>query len=257
MQTILNALVDARDQKRKLFAVLIDPGKLSADRLHHILAIAATAPPDFFFVGGSTSEHFDLDETIAAVKQFCPAIPIVLFPSNETHIRPQAHALLLLSLVSGRNPDLLIGKHVTAAKQLVDSKLEIIPTAYILIDGGKTTTVAYVSQTLPIPREGIEIAANTALASELLGLKLVYLEAGSGARLPVPTELIEAVSSICTLPITVGGGIDSVEKIHLAFDAGATLVVVGNALEQNPELLLDLFAAVNMRKVDVKVNESI
>jgi len=254
MQTVLKELNEARMDARALLAVLIDPGKMSMKRLHHILTIASVAPPDYFFVGGSTSERLDLESTLNEVKQFCPNIPVVLFPGNETQISSQADALLLLSLVSGRNPDLLIGKHVKAARQLVQSGLEIIPTAYTLIDGGKTTTVAYLSQTQPIPREGTEIAASTALASELLGMKLVYLEAGSGARLPVPAEMIHAVHNACSVPLLVGGGIDSVEKLHLAYDAGATLVVVGNALEANPELLHDLHEAVNVRRIRFNVN---
>ena len=254
MQTVLEVLVESRAQAKALLAVLIDPGKMSVKRLHHILTIASASPPDYFFIGGSTSERIDLETTLNEVKQFCPSIPVILFPGNETQISSQADALLLLSLVSGRNPELLIGKHVKAAKHLVQSGLEIIPTAYTLIDGGKTTTVAYLSQTQPIPREGNEIAVNTALASELLGMKLVYLEAGSGARLPVPPELVHAVYATCSLPIVVGGGIDSVEKLHLAFDAGATLAVVGNALEENPELLHDLHEAVHMRRIRFNVN---
>jgi putative glycerol-1-phosphate prenyltransferase len=254
MQTVLEVLVESRAQAKALLAVLIDPGKMSIKRLHHILTIASVSPPDYFFIGGSTSERIDLETTLNEVKQFCPSIPVILFPGNETQISSQADALLLLSLVSGRNPELLIGKHVKAAKHLVQSGLEIIPTAYTLIDGGKTTTVAYLSQTQPIPREGIDIAASTALASELLGMKLVYLEAGSGARLPVPVELVHAVYATCSLPIVVGGGIDSVEKLHLAFDAGATLAVVGNALEENPELLHDLHEAVNVRRIRFNVN---
>jgi putative glycerol-1-phosphate prenyltransferase len=254
MQTVLEVLVESRAQAKALLAVLIDPGKLSIKRLHHILTVASVSPPDYFFIGGSTSERIDLETSINEVKQFCPSIPVILFPGNETQISSQADALLLLSLVSGRNPELLIGKHVKAAKHLVQSGLEIIPTAYTLIDGGKTTTVAYLSQTQPIPREGIDIAASTALAAELLGMKLVYLEAGSGARLPVPSELVHAVYATCSLPIVVGGGIDSVEKLHLAFDAGATLAVVGNALEENPELLHDLHEAVNVRRIRFNVN---
>lgn len=254
MQTVLEVLVEARAQAKALLAVLIDPGKMSMKRLHHVLTIASVSPPDYFFIGGSTSERADMENTLAEIKQFCPGIPLVLFPGNETQISSNADAILLLSLVSGRNPDLLIGKHVRAAKHLIQSGLEIIPTAYTLIDGGKTTTVAYLSQTQPIPREGHEIAANTALASELLGMKLVYLEAGSGARLPVASELVHAVYSTCSLPILVGGGIDSVEKLHRAFDAGATLAVVGNALEENPELLHDLYEAVHVRRIRFNVN---
>jgi putative glycerol-1-phosphate prenyltransferase len=254
MQTVMEVLNDARANSMALLAVLIDPGKLTTKHLHHILTIASVSPPDFFLVGGSTAEKSALEETLEEVKRFCPGIPVILFPGNETQISTQADALLLLSLVSGRNPDLLIGKHVKAAKHLVKSKLEIIPTAYILIDGGKSTTVAYLSQTQPIPREGHEIAATTALASELLGMKLVYLEAGSGARLPVPPELIHAVYTTCALPLLVGGGIDSAEKLHLAFDAGATMVVIGNALEENPELLHDLHEGIQLRRHRFNVN---
>jgi putative glycerol-1-phosphate prenyltransferase len=244
MNSVWNRVDQARLAKHPLLAVLIDPGKLSPKKLQHLLTAASVSRPDFFFIGGSTADAEELAKCIADIDAFCEGIPKIIFPGNEQQINAQADAFLLLSLVSGRNPDLLIGKHVTAAKQLKKSGLEIIPTAYLLIDGGTTTTVAYLSQTQPIPREKFALAVSTALAAELLGMRFIYLEAGSGAKLPVPPEMIHAVKLECQIPVIVGGGIDSTAKLLKAMDAGADMVVVGNALEKNPDLLHDMRACI-------------
>ncbi len=234
----LQTIQTAREQGRPMLAVLIDPGKMKRDALQELLRIAAQCAVDFFFVGGSTSRPDAFASTVSFLKEVQPK-PVILFPGNELQISAEADALLLLSLISGRNPELLIGKHVAAAPALVRSGLEIIPTGYLLVESGKLTSVAYMSHTLPLPRDKNEIAVATALAGQLLGLQLMYLEAGSGAELPVPVEMIRAVRAALNVPLIVGGGITSKEKFKNALQAGADLLGVGNALEQHPSLLLE------------------
>jgi len=164
------------------------------------------------------------------------SLPVVLFPGSAMQFAPNADGILFLSLISGRNPDFLIGQHVAVAPTVKQSGVEVIPTGYILIDGGSPTSVQYMSQTMPIPNTKPEIAVATAIAGELLGLKAIYLEAGSGAMVPVPAVLIQAVRKAITIPIIVGGGIRTREQYQSALDAGANLVVVGNGLEANPQL---------------------
>jgi putative glycerol-1-phosphate prenyltransferase len=164
-------------------------------------------------------------------------IPVILFPGGNHHIEPEADALLLLSLVSGRNPEFLIGQHVVAAPLLKRSGLELLSTGYILIDGGAPTTVSYVSNTQPIPADKAGIAASTALAAEQLGHKIIYLDAGSGAKNAVPPRLINAVRKEVTAPLIVGGGIRTPEAARAAWQAGADIVVVGNAAEDDPDRL--------------------
>lgn len=249
MGPVLHFIRNASGMRRPLLAVLIDPGKLSLNRLRQLLMLANVAPPDLFFLGGSTASPEDLRKVIDEVRRAHPKIPRVIFPGHETQICSDADALLLLSLVSGRNSDLLIGKHVRAAKALQQSQLEIIPTGYMLVESGKMTTVAYLSQTQPIPRDTADLAASTALAAQFLGMQLIYLEAGSGARWPVPPEMIHAVKMELDIPLIVGGGIDSPEKLQLACNAGADVIVVGNALERDPELLLHLHQQLTDRAI--------
>jgi putative glycerol-1-phosphate prenyltransferase len=164
-------------------------------------------------------------------------VPVVLYPGHPTHLSPDADALLFLSMISGRNADLLIGSHVVAAPLIKQYGLETIPTGYMLIDGGVQTSVEYISQTRPIPANKTDIAVATALAGEMLGLKLIYMDAGSGAINPVPLKMIADVKKNCTIPLMIGGGIDTPQKLAAAFENGADLVVIGNALEKDPELL--------------------
>ena len=240
MSSILDFIKQSKSIGRPLLAVLIDPGKLSNQRLRQLLDAVRENNPDLIFVGGSTATALQVPACVDQIRQNGIKTPIVLFPGHENQFYPGADALLLLSLISGRNADLLIGKHVLAARELHASGMEIIPTGYMLIESGKLTTVAYMSQTQPLPRENADLAASTALAGQLLGLKLIYLEAGSGARWPVPPEMIHAVKQSLNIPLIVGGGIDSVEKLGMAVYAGADLVVVGNALEGDPGLLATL-----------------
>lgn len=217
-------------------ALLIDPDKAAPDHLDRLLANASQHRPDYIFVGGSLLTTDGFSRTVSAIKQRID-VPVVIFPGSLNQIDKKADAFLLISLVSGRNPELLIGEHVKAAPILKSSGLEIWSTAYLIIDGGKPTTASYMSNTAPIPADKPEIAVSTALAAEMLGFKLIYLDAGSGAEFPVSPEIIKAVKKNVNLPLIVGGGINSPEKAKAAADAGANLVVLGNAIEKKPEIL--------------------
>lgn len=224
---------------RKAFAVLLDPDKVELESFPFMLAESVRYGVDFFFVGGSLITRYASDEIIAAIHKHT-SIPAILFPGNSLHIEPSADAILLLSLISGRNPELLIGQHVIAAPLLKKSKLEILPTGYMLVESGRATTVSYISNTTPIPHDKPGVAACTAMAGELLGLQIMYLDAGSGAQKPVSAEMIAAVRQSVDTPIIVGGGINSIEKVQSALEAGADVVVVGNGIEKNPDLLPEI-----------------
>lgn len=222
-------------QKRKLLAVLVDPDKCTTQLLNIICDKRNKEILDFIFVGGSLVSK-NINDTIIELKKRTEK-PIVLFPGNSNQLSDKADALLMLSLISGRNPEYLIGQHVNAAPIIARSKIEVIPTGYILIDGGVSTSVEYMSNTRPIPRDKIDIAIATSLAGQYLGLKMLYLEAGSGAQNPVPIEMIKAVKENVNIPIIVGGGLRTKESIEKAYQAGADIVVVGTAIENNPDLL--------------------
>ncbi|RIV18304.1 geranylgeranylglyceryl/heptaprenylglyceryl phosphate synthase [Fibrisoma montanum] len=242
-QDLLTTLRNYKLSGQKAFAVLLDPDKVEQDAFLTLLERTHTYPVDFFFVGGSLITSYTHKELINTIRQHS-ATPIILFPGNPLHIEPSADGILLLSLISGRNPEFLIGQHVIAAPLLKQSNLEILPTGYMLVDGGAQTTVSYISGTLPLPHDKPSVAACTAMAGELLGLQLIYLDAGSGARRSVSPAMISAVREVVDLPIVVGGGINSAEKAYAAFQAGADLIVVGNGIEQNPDLLPELSAVV-------------
>lgn len=239
---IYDTLKAAKQQKAKKFVVLFDPDKLRLGNLSQAVELAAACGVDYFFIGGSLVVNNMLDEVLTEIRRHC-SIPLVLFPGNSFQLSYRADALLFLSLISGRNPELLIGQHVIAAPFLKMSPLEIISTGYMLVDGGVPTSVQYMSNTYPIPAHKTDIAVCTALAGEMLGLKLLYLEAGSGAKTPVSTEMIEAVSSAVNVPLIVGGGVRTPEKVAESLRAGADLVVVGNALEKDPGLIREMAAA--------------
>lgn len=232
----VNVLSKLTGQK---LAVLLDP---DGWKLSHVETLLRISGVDLFLVGGSYITDDQTDECIQMLKAHCNT-PIILFPGSPQQINPKADALLLLSLISGRNPDLLIGRHVEAAPTLRKSGLELISTGYMLVDGGQMTTAQYISGTFPLPSNKPELAAATAMAGEMLGLKCIYLDAGSGARYAVSEEIIEAVSNTVELPLIVGGGIRTPEKVQANFQAGANVVVVGNALERDPALLLEMVAA--------------
>jgi putative glycerol-1-phosphate prenyltransferase len=220
--------------KSPQLAVLIDPGKSGPE--HWKILLQQSVLPHFFMVGGSTGGQKETEFCTSFLKDN-QSKPVVLFPGNETQITSHADAIFLLSLLSGRNPDLLIGKHIRAAEQLDALGIEIIPTAYLLVENGGSSSVQQVSQTTPIGRNDNKLALQTALAGQQLGMKLIYLEAGSGAPLPVPVPMIQNVKLRLRVPLIVGGGISSGKQCSEALAAGADIVVVGNALEKNPELL--------------------
>lgn len=241
-------LLDLKQHRKKALAVLLDPDKASSDHLEEIIRHAEAASVNYFFVGGSLLFSNQLEATVLAVKKRS-SIPVILFPGASGHITPAADALLYLSLISGRNPELLIGQHVLSALAVKRSGLEVLPTGYMLIDGGTATTVSYISNTAPLPHNKPDIAVCTALAGELLGLRLIYMDAGSGALQPVPAQMIEAVASQISVPLIVGGGINDPQKAYLAAKAGAEVVVVGNMLEKQPSLVKEMAAAVRSAPV--------
>ncbi len=242
--TLLETIVKARKSNHKLFALLIDPDKCSPEQLSYLAAKAVEAKVDFIFVGGSLLLKDRVDLCIKHIKQWTD-IPVLLFPGNVTQISQYADGILFLSLISGRNPDFLIGQQVIAAPYLKQTELEILPTGYLLIDGGVPTSVSYMSNTTPIPHGKKEIAYSTALAGEMLGLRLMYLDAGSGAQRPVSKKMIAYLSSRLSVPLIVGGGIRTPQAAFEAVSAGADVVVVGNILEKDPDLLEQMVSAVH------------
>ncbi|MGC1390231.1 MAG: phosphoglycerol geranylgeranyltransferase [Bacteroidales bacterium] len=222
---------------RNSIALLLDPDKTKGDLLKDILKTANECRADYIFAGGSLTFN-SIDNLIDEVRKLS-SIPLVLFPGNLLQLTVKADIILLLSLISGRNPELLIGNHVIAAPHLKNIREKLVPVGYILIGGGKTTSVEYISQTEAIPCDKPEIAVATALAGEMLGLKMIYLEAGSGASNTVPVNLIKAVRQNISIPLAVGGGIKNKDEVEAIFDAGANLIILGNGCEKNPELLTE------------------
>ncbi len=242
---VLHTLKNNIASKQKHLAVLIDPDSIENEsQLVNICQRSNDASVDFILVGGSLITNGFFDKCIQIIKLHTQ-IPVVLFPGNIMQVSKDADAILLLSLISGRNPDLLIGKHVLAAPMLKQSGLEIIPTGYMLIDGGNITSVSYMSNTTPIPAEKHSIAACTAMAGEMLGLQVTYMDAGSGAQHPISTKIISAVRESVNGPIFIGGGIKTAEGAVAACNAGADVVVVGNAFEKEPELINQIAKAVH------------
>lgn len=217
----------------KQLAWLIDPDKLSF--LQEIPTLAIAAGIDYFLIGGSLLNQQNTRELTLFLKQHTQ-IPVVLFPGNVSQVIQEVDAVMFLSMISGRNADLLIGQHVHAAPLLYNWKMEVIPIGYILIDSGKPTSVSYMSQTMPIPADKPEIVMATALAGQYLGLQSIYLEAGSGGEIAIQTQTITAVSSVLQIPLLVGGGIKNATQMRNAFEAGANIVVVGTAFEENPTI---------------------
>jgi len=244
-------ILNAKKSGEKKFAVLLDPDKVRLGKLDRVMDLAIDANVDYFFIGGSLIVNDMLDEVLKSIKQKCK-IPMILFPGNSFQLSWKADALLFLSLISGRNAELLIGNHVIAAPYLKVSPLEIMSTGYMLVDGGIDTTVTYMSNTRPIPNNKEDIAVCTAVAGELLGMKLIYMDAGSGAKKPVPEKMIQSVSDVISVPLIVGGGISTPEKAEANCRAGADVIVVGNAIEKDPELIMDMSAAIH--SVTTKVN---
>lgn len=236
MQSIYTQIRTAAATGKKLFAVLIDPDKCTGNALDNFIKLIKQAKPNFIFIGGSLTTESS-DNAIETIKKNCD-IPVVLFPGSASQFSPKADAMLYLSLISGRNPDFLIGQHVVSAPFIRKSGIETISTGYMLIESGSTTSVEYMSNTKSIPREKNGIAVATAIAGELLGNKLIYLEAGSGAQKPVPPSMVSLVKNNISIPLIVGGGLRCCDDINAALTAGADLIVVGNVLEKYPGLLL-------------------
>ncbi len=242
--SIYTNIQEAKAQGRKLFAVLIDPDKVKPDELERLVYQANEVKVDYFFIGGSLVMENQLDLCLEIISRNCD-IPTILFPGSILQINRRARAILLLSLLSGRNPEFLIGQHVVAAPYLRESGLEVMPTAYLLIDGGRPTTASYISNTLPIPADKPDIAACTAMAGEMLGFRLVYLDAGSGAQNKVSDATIRAVRAAVKLPLIVGGGLRNPKQAGASLKAGADLLVIGSAIEKKPDLLLDFASVIN------------
>ena len=237
---IYNHLLRSYKSNQKSLSVLIDPEVHSnKNKLSQFLKVLGSNQIDYIFIGGSLIKNPDINPLIKFLKSRTE-IPLVLFPGNGLCLSESADAVLFLSLISGRNPELLIGQHVPVAAALKKSNIEVIPTGYMLIDGGRPTSVSYLSFTNPIPNDKPEIASSTAIAGELLGMKLIYLEAGSGAQIPVPALMIQQVRKSIDIPLIVGGGINTTEKAINALHAGADMIVVGNKLEQNPDFIKDV-----------------
>ncbi len=243
-QTVYHSFFEARKNNRKKFAVLIDPDKVSSDSILSTVELAVKAEVDYLFLGGSLLVNDTLDVCLDIIKSSCD-IPVILFPGSTMQVNAKADAVFLLSLISGRNPELLIGQHVIAAPMLKQSGLEIISTGYLLVNGGVPTTVSYISNTNPIPADKNDIAVCTALAGEMLGLKILYMDAGSGAQQPIRSSMIKAVRENVNIPIIVGGGITTPEKAMESCCAGADIIVVGNAIEKDTSLIMQMANAIH------------
>jgi phosphoglycerol geranylgeranyltransferase len=222
---------------KKSIGLLLDPDKIKGDSLQNILKIAEETNTDYILAGGSLTFN-SIDNLINTIKELC-SIPVILFPGNLLQLTHKADRILLLSLISGRNPELIIGNHIIAAPYLKDVKEKLISVGYILISCGAKTSVEYISQTEAIPSDKPEIVIATAMAGEMLGLGMIYLEAGSGATNHVPVNIIMAVRENISIPIAVGGGIKNKKEVKEIFNAGANLVILGNSCEKNPDLLVD------------------
>ncbi len=241
---IYQSLEKQKSLGKRSFAVLIDPDKVNELILDELIVLSTAAKVDYFLVGGSLVISNQLDFVVQHIKKNC-TIPVILFPGSSTHISKYADALLYLSLISGRNPELLIGQHVVSAPFIKQSGLEVISTGYMLIDGGAPTTVSYISNANPIPADKNEIAMCTAMAGEMLGMKLIYMDAGSGAKRSITESMIEKVSQNISVPLIIGGGITDPEKAYLNCKAGADLIVIGNAIEKDPGLISEMAAAIH------------
>jgi phosphoglycerol geranylgeranyltransferase len=226
---------ELQDRRRKRFALLVDPDAYDDDALEVLIGHINKVPPDLLLVGGSIL-FTPIDMTITALK-LGTHLPVFIFPGNVMQLSDQADGILFLSLISGRNPEFLIGNHVLAAPHLDQSAIEVIPTGYLLIENGRSTSVEYMSNTRPIPAGKTELAVATAMAGEMLGMKAIYLEAGSGAARHVGLDMITAIRKKISLPMIVGGGITTADQAEEVYHAGADMIVVGTAVEQEPTMV--------------------
>lgn len=234
MKTIYNHITNSEARGEKLLAVLIDPDKIQLHGIAGFIRKINHSAVTHIFVGGSWVEDGKTTAVVKEIKKYT-ILPVVLFPGSINQITPLADGLLFLSLLSGRNPEYLIGQQVKAVPRLKNIPLEVIPTGYILIDGGTETSTQKVSKTRPLPPSNTEIIVNTALAGQYLGMQLIYLEAGSGAKNPVPHEVVKEVAENISVPLIVGGGIRCFDALEKVYNAGATMVVIGTAFENDPD----------------------
>jgi len=241
---IYNTITLRKKANKKSFALLIDPDKQGEKQLISIIEKAEKAKTDYFFVGGSLLTNDSLDLCLSTIKEKSK-IPVILFPGNAMQVNNKADGILFLSLISGRNADMLIGKQVITAPILKQSSLEVLPTGYMLIDSGKPTTVSYMSNTTPIPANKDTVAACTAMAGEMLGLKLIFMDGGSGAKNPISKEMIKTVRTSIDAPLIIGGGISTGEKAISNCKAGADIIVVGNAIEKDDKLISEIADAIH------------
>jgi phosphoglycerol geranylgeranyltransferase len=235
--TVYQKIISKKGKGEKMLAVLLDPDSEDLNTLEKKIDLIERSAVDFFLVGGSTTWNNNFDKFVEKVKSLASK-KVIIFPGSAEQISPAADAILFLSLISGENPRYLIGEQVKAAPILKELDVEVISTGYMLIDGGRKTTVELVSGTKPLSQDNIETVRNTAYAAQLLGMKMVYLECGSGSRYPVKDELIREVSKNIEIPLVVGGGIKNKQEVENKHIAGADIVVVGNALEKDPTILL-------------------
>ena len=224
---------------KKMLAVLIDPDKQNYSELLKTINLCNDNEVDFIFVGGSLLTSGDIEKTARFIKENT-SIPLIIFPGSTNQITHYADGILMLSLISGRNAEFLIGNHVVAAPYIKKANLEALSTGYILVDGGAATTVSYISNTLPIPHNKPEIAAVTALAGEYLGMKMIYLDAGSGAKQHVTPEMIQQVKATISIPLIVGGGITNAATAQQIYTSGADMIVIGNGTESNRNLITEI-----------------
>jgi putative glycerol-1-phosphate prenyltransferase len=251
---ISQKIIESRHKGIKGFAVLIDPDKIEdVSDLQGLINIAIENRVDYFFVGGSFISRNNIGAVVRKLKENSD-IPVVLFPGNHNHIDPNADAILFLSLISGRNPEYLIGQQVIAAPFLRKTSLEILPTGYMLVNNHTKSSAAYVSNTTPIPNDQIEIACATAMAGEMLGMKFIYMDAGSGSEFPIPPELISNVRKSINVPLIIGGGIRKESDALNALKAGADVIVVGNGIENSQDLLINISLKVSEYNESLKVH---
>jgi len=241
---VLKKFQQAKSKQLKQLAVLIDPDEYTKGNLPAIVENIHIGKVDYIFVGGSLLTKNEIHSCITTLKQLTH-LPVIIFPGSPLQIDEAADAIFYLSLISGRNADLLIGRHVETAPLLHKMDIEVMPTGYILVDGGQATTVSYISNSLPIPANKPEIAVATALAGQLLGLQIIYLDAGSGAQQKISPQIISKVSKNIQLPVIVGGGIKTPQQAVESCEAGADIIVAGNAFEQNSELIIDMAQAIH------------
>jgi len=251
MSDLLSRIHKIKSEEKKALAVLIDPDQ-DSESVVKIAQLCRKSEVDFIFVGGSLVSAGILSDTILRIRENFSG-PVYIFPGNEFMVDARADGILFLSLLSGRNPEYLIGKHIVAAPMLVHSGLDIVPTAYLLIDGGRETSVSYISNTKPIPSDKPDIASATALAGKMLGMQCIYMDAGSGALRHIPARMVAKVRKDVKLPLIIGGGIRHEETALELYKAGADVLVIGNGAEENHELIQAIISVRNAIGVKVEV----